>query len=384
MYEKQFLMLPGPTPIPPRVLRSLGAPMINHRGPEFKKIFQAVTAGVARMFKTKNDVLTLTASGSGGMEAAVTNFINSGDRVVVVSIGSFGDRFAHLNETFGAQVDKIDFPWGTAADPAVIAAKFQADVKHEIKALFITHNETSTGVLNDLPAIRQALGDHPALIIVDSISGLGAAELATDDWDLDVVVAGSQKSFMVPPGLAFIAVSERAWEANKKCVNGRHYWDLAKAKKFYQDGETPYTPAIPQVVAMKEALEVIENEGLSNVIARHSFHRHLVRTAVRALGLELLAADAVASPVVTAVKMPAGVEGKTLLKTLREKFNVVIGGGQQHLTNKIIRIGHLGYVQDLDLVATIAALEMALQVQGYAIKLGSGVSVAQEAILNKL
>jgi aspartate aminotransferase-like enzyme len=384
MEEKLYLMLPGPTPVPPNVLREMAKPMINHRGPEFKELFAGLTEGLKEVFRTKNDVIIFPSAGTGGMEAAVVNFISPGEKVVVVSIGNFGDRFAKICEIFGAVVEKIDFPWGTAADPDLLADVIKKDTNKEIKAVFVTHNETSTGVTNDLPKLRKALGDHPALFIVDSVSGLGAMELETDAWNLDVVVAGSQKSFMIPPGLSIISVNERAWEAAEKCTNARFYWDILVARKYAENGQTPYTPAIPQLNALAESLKLIESEGLPQVIARHRLLRDMVRAGVSALGLELLAADAVSSSAVTAVLAPSGIEADTIRSTLRERFKVVVAGGQNQLKNKIFRIGHLGYVQELDILTVLAALEMSLAINGLEVNLGQGVTAAQEVAMNAI
>ena len=299
----------------------------------------------------------------------------------MVSIGSFGDRFAQIAQRFGAQVDKLEFAWGAAADPAALAERIKADVNREIRAVFVTHNETSTGVTNDIPALRTAVGDHPALFIVDAVSSLGAMPLETDNWNLDVVVAGSQKSFMIPPGLSFACVSPRAWEVAAKCTNARFYWDLEKARKSAAAGQTPFTPAIPQVAALVESLRIIRAEGQAGMFARHRRLRDMTRSGARALGLELLAADAVASAAVTAVLPPAGLEANALRKVLRDRFNVVAAGGQGKLDNKIFRIGHLGYVQDLDIIAVLAALEMGLTLCGHKVELGSGVRAAQATVL---
>jgi aspartate aminotransferase-like enzyme len=311
----------------------------------------------------------------------VSNFVSPGDRVLVVSIGAFGDRFAQIAQRFGAQVEKLEFAWGTAADPAALADRIRADVNQEIRAVFVTHNETSTGVTNDIPALRAAVGGHPALFIVDAVSSLGAMPLETDNWNLDVVVAGSQKSFMIPPGLSFVCVSSRAWDVAAKCTNARFYWDLGKAREMAAKGQTPFTPAIPQVAALVESLRMIRAEGLPGIFTRHRKLREMTRQAVRALGLELLATDAVASAAVTSVLPPAGLEANALRKTLLERFNVVVAGGQGKLDNKIFRIGHLGYIQGLDIIAVIAALEMTLDICGHKVELGSGVRAAQEVAL---
>jgi aspartate aminotransferase-like enzyme len=381
MKEKQLLMLPGPTPVPQEVLQALARPMINHRGPEFKSLLAEAAEGLKEVFCTRQEALILTGAGSGAMEAAVSNFVSPGDRVLVVSIGSFGDRFAQIAQRFGAQVERLEFAWGAAADPAALADRIGADVNKEIRAVFVTHNETSTGVTNDIPALRAAVGDHPALFIVDAVSSLGAMPLETDNWNLDVVVAGSQKSFMIPPGLSFVCVSPRAWDVAAKCTNARFYWDLGKAREMAAKGQTPFTPAIPQVTALVESLRMIRAEGLPGIFARHRKLREMTRQGVRALGLELLAADAVASAAVTAVLPPAGLEANTLRKMLLDRFNVVVAGGQGKLDNKIFRIGHLGYVQGLDIIAVIAALEMTLNICGHKVELGSGVRAAQEVVL---
>jgi aspartate aminotransferase-like enzyme len=358
--------------------------MINHRGPEFKTILTEITRGLKEVFRTENEIYLYPASGTGAMEAAVANFISPGEYVLVLSIGVFGDRFANINEKFGAQVEKMDFPWGTAADPARLAERMKADRDHQIKAVFVTHNETSTGVTNDIKALRLAMGDHPALFIVDSVSGLGAMELETDAWKLDVVVAGSQKSFMIPPGLSFICISPRAAKAASRCTNACFYWDIASARKSAAKGQTAFTPAIPQIYGLAESLKLIQAEGLPNIFARHRKLRDMVRCGVRAMGLKLLADDAVASAAVTSVKAPEGLEANQLRKVLLEKFNVVVAGGQRKLDNKVFRIGHLGYAGTLDMIAALAALEMALDICGVKVELGAGVKAAQAVAMANL
>jgi len=382
--EKQFLHLPGPTPVPPRVLRAMSEPMINHRGSEFKELFRELQSGLQMAFQTKNEVIVFPAAGTGGMEAAVVNFLSPGDAVLVASIGVFGNRFAEIAGRFGAQVEKIDFEWGTAVDPAVIGARLAADSEQRIKALIVTHNETSTGVTNDLPAIRQAMGSHPALLIVDSVSGLGAMPLKTDEWQLDVVVTGAQKAFMLPPGLSMVSVSPKAWEVAARCTNHKYYWDLSSARKYQDKWETPYTPALPQLTGLRESLKIMAEEGLDNAVARHALMRDMTRAAMRGLQLELLCADAVASGAVTAVKAPAGIEANKLRKAARETYNVILAGGQQKLDNIIFRMGHLGWVQPLDVIAAIAAVEMALLDCGHPVTLGAGVAQAQQILRSRL
>ncbi|MGE5405215.1 MAG: pyridoxal-phosphate-dependent aminotransferase family protein [Candidatus Saccharibacteria bacterium] len=381
--ESQFLLLPGPTPVPTNILRAMSTPMINHRGAEFKELLEYCTEGVKRIYRTKNDLVIFPSAGSGAMEAAVVNFISPGDKVLAISIGVFGDRFAKIAGTFGAQVTKLDFPFGEAADPAKVKEAIDADTKKEYKAVLVTHNETSTGVLNDIKAIRQAVGDHPALIIVDAVSGLGAADLRTDEWNLDVVVSGSQKAFMLPPGLSFMSASPRAIKVAETCTNTKFYWDLGEALKYLKKGQTPYTPAISMFYGLREALEMMLDEGLDNVLARHAFYRDIVRTGVKAMGLEFLAKDEVASYSLTSVKAQGGSGANKIRKSLLERFNVVIAGGQQSLDDVIFRIGHLGYVRPLDLLSVLAALEIVLYENGYNIKLGQGIKKAQELFVKK-
>jgi len=383
MAETQYLLLPGPTQIPPSILRAGSKPMINHRGPEFAEIIKEMTGDIKEIFCTKNDVMTLTCSGTGGLEAAVTNFISPGDKVLVASIGNFGDRFKDICEMFGAQVDYIGFPWGSAIDPQVIKERLAADTKKEIKAVLFQHNETSTGVYNPVKEISEARGDHPALLIVDSVSGMATSHLKTDEWGLDVVIAGSQKAFMAPPGLAFISVSPRAWEVQAKNTNKKYYFDLASAKKFYDQGQTPYTPAVSTIYAVAEALKMMLEMGLDNIIDEHFFRRDVVRASAEALGLKLVADVSCSSPAVTAIYTPEGIKPGQITGPLRIKYNTIVAGGQGIMKDKAFRIGHLGYVNDLDLIACIAAVEMVLFELGYPLQLGQGVAVAQKMILER-
>ncbi len=383
MKTHQYFLLPGPTDVPSSVLSAMNSPMVNHRGPEFKEILSDITENVKKVFKTKNDVYILTTSGTGGLEAAVANFINPGDKVIVASIGNFGERFRDIALTYGADVDFIDFGWGNAIDPQVIREKLAADVNQEIKAVLFQQNETSTAILNPVQEIAKARGDHPALLIVDAVSGLGAANLEADAWGLDVVVAGSQKAFMSPPGLAFLAVSPRAMEIAKTCRNTRYYFSLLEAKKWYEKGQTPFTPAIPVFYAVQKALGIIIGTGVDKIIEEHFFHRDLVRTGLRALGLELLAADEIASPAVTAVCCPESIAPGELRKLMLEKYNIVIAGGQGKFSETSFRVGHLGAVQPLDLIIAIAGLEMALKEMGHPVQLGAGVKAMEEVLMRK-
>ncbi|MDP9238652.1 MAG: alanine--glyoxylate aminotransferase family protein [Chloroflexota bacterium] len=359
------LRIPGPTPCDDDVLKAMSRQMINHRGPEFAEIMSRITSGLQRMFQTNNDVLTLTSAGTGALEAAVVNTLSPGDRVLCVSIGVFGDRFADIATNYGVDVQKLSFEQGTAADADQIADALQSDTSY--KAVMITHNETSTGVTNDLEAIARAIRSvRPQIVtLVDAISSLGSIPLPIDEWDLDVVFTGSQKGWMVPPGMAMVSVSKRAWQAVEQARIPRYYFDYKKAKSYLEKGQTPWTPAVSVYFAMDVALRKLEAEGLANIHARHARLGQFTRDGVKALGLKLLADERVASNTVTAVRVPEGVDGGALNKLMRTEYNTVLAGGQGALTGKIFRIGHLGLVNEADLQACLDALELALPRVGF-------------------
>ncbi|MDD4802986.1 MAG: alanine--glyoxylate aminotransferase family protein [Syntrophomonas sp.] len=383
MKSDQYLLLPGPTPIPHRVLRAMDRPMINHRGPEFKSIFEEVIDGVKKIYRTKEYVQIYPSSGSGGMEAAVANFISPGDKVLSISAGVFGDRFAQIASRFGAQVEKMDFTWGTAVDPQKVKDRIEQDKNGEIKAVLITHNETSTGAFNDIKNVRKAMGDHPALFIVDAVSGLATIDLRMDEWNLDVAVSCSQKAFMVPPGLSFMAFNEKALKVQQQNRNHKFYWDVALGLQYMEKGQTPFTPPVALYFGLQEALRMMLEEGLDNILVRHANYRDMVRTSIKAMGLELFTADDVASSAVTAVRVPEEIGANRIRKCMLDEFNIVLAGGQQRLDNQIFRLGHLGYIKELDLLAVIAALEITLSQLGHSLEMGSGVKKAQERILAK-
>lgn len=357
------LRIPGPTPVPPSTLQAMTRQMIDHRGPAFAELLLSVTARLQRFFQTKNDIIIFPSSGTGAMEAAVVNTLSPGDRVLAVSIGAFGDRFAEIAAAFGADVVKLDFPWGTAADVRVIEDKLRADPS--LKAVLVTHNETSTGVTNDLEAISEVVRPHKALLIVDAISSIGAIDLQVDNWGCDVVVTGSQKSWMIPPGLSFVSISPTAWEANAKARMPRFYWDFASAKKYLEKGQNPYTPAVSLYYALDESLRLMAEEGLENIIARHKRLGAYCRNGIRKLGLQILPEERYASNIVTAVVPPDGVSVKELRKLLRDEHDVIVAGGQGQLSEKIFRIGHVGYVSQEDLDDVFAALRAVLPKLGY-------------------
>ncbi len=358
------LRIPGPTPCPDEVLEAVGRPMINHRGPEFKDIVLRVTERLKQVFQTKGDVLTLTSSGTGAMEAAITNVFSPGDKVLAVSIGYFGDRFADIARVYGAQVQTLAFPWGTAADPDRIRQALKDD--QAIKGVLVTHNETSTGVTNDLQAIARVVkGEFDRLLVVDAISSLGSIPLPVDEWRCDVVATASQKGWMTPPGLAMVSMSQRAWEANAKATMPRYYFDLGSAKRYLERGQTPATPAVSIFYGLDVALGLMLREGMEGVYKRHARIAQRTRDGAKALGLSLLADERIASNTVTAVKVPDGVDGRKLIALVQEQSDVVIAGGQGAQEGKIFRIGHLGHVTEQDIDAALVAVEKALASLGY-------------------
>lgn len=357
------LRIPGPTPCPPQVLEAMGRQMINHRGPEFRALLGDLLARLKKVFQTEGEVIILTASGTGGMEAALVNTISPGDRVLSVTNGVFGDRFARIAEAFGAQVQRLGFEWGQPVDPQAVRKALQDDPA--IRVVLVTHNETSTGVTNDLADMGAVAREHDKLLLVDAISSLGAIDLPMDQWGCDVVVTGSQKSWMVPPGLAMLAVSPRAWKAMEEAKTPRFYWDFQAMKRYQDRGETPFTPAISLYYALAVALDAMEEEGFANVVARHARVGAYMRRWVKDLGLDLFPPESCASNTVTAVKLPQGVEARPLLKTLREEHGVVLAGGQGKLDGTIFRIGHLGYVSEADMDGVAQALEAALPRLGF-------------------
>ncbi len=357
------LRIPGPTPCPNDVLQAMSKQMINHRGVEFQQILNEVTAKLKQLFQTKNDVFVLTGSGTGGLEAAIVNTLSPGDKVLSVSIGVFGERFASIAEQFGAEVIPLQFEWGKAADADAVRQALQAEPK--IKAVMVTHNETSTGVTNDLASISSVVKEFDKLLLVDAISSLGSIDLPVDEWHCDVAVTSSQKGWMVPPGLAMVSVSPEAWQAHANARMPRFYWDFTKAKKYLEGGQTPWTPAVSIVFALSVSLEMMLKEGLPNVIARHARVGKAARDGVKSLGLSLFAEESHASNTVTAVAASDGLDTQKMLKILREERQIVLAGGQQRLGGKIFRIGHLGWVTEDDIATVISALKVVLPQAGF-------------------
>jgi len=378
--EKQLLMIPGPTAVPQSVLLAGAGPMVNHRGPEFKAALDECTEGLKGVFQTSHEIYILTASGTGGLEAAVVNMLSPGDHVLSVSIGVFGDRFASIAETYGAKVEKMDFEMGLAAAPEMIRKRLAEDTGKEIKAVFVTQNETSTGVTNDMATIGPIVREHGALLLVDGISSLVAMDCQMDAWHIDLLVAGSQKAFMIPPGLCFVGANDRALAAMKEAKMPRFYFDLTKAKSYLEQGQTPWTPAVPQVFQLRAALRLLEKEGLQACFARHARLATATRAGVKALGLKLLADESCASNAVTSVRKPEGVAVADLRKHMLQKYGVVLAGGQRNLKDEIFRIGHLGYVGEADIIATLGLLGLCLKDLGVKVDPTAGVRAAVSSL----
>jgi aspartate aminotransferase-like enzyme len=372
------LRIPGPTSLPDEV-REIGArQMINHRGPEFAELLARVGRRVQPYFGTTRDVFFLTCSGSGGLEAAVVNALSPGDRVLAISIGAFGDRFAKIAKTYGADVTKFEVEWGQAASPADVADALRADSGW--KAVLVTHNETSTGVMNPLADIAAAVHEAApdALVLVDAVSGLGGVPFEMDAWGLDVVVTASQKTWMSAPGIAMIALSDRAWAANGSATMPRSYFDLAEARDFAAKGQTPFTPAIAVMFQLDVALEMMEREGIAQVFRRHAAVAAATRAGLEALGYRLFADPAHFSSTVTNAWLPEGVDWKAFDRALLER-NLVIAGGQGKLAGKTLRVGHLGDVDIDDILAVFSVLEEVMLEFGLPVTPGSGVAAAERA-----
>ena len=368
------LYTPGPTPVPPDVLLEMAKPITHHRLPVFEKSFANVNKLLKTLFQTQKDVFTLTSSGTGGMEACVANLLRREDRALVVRGGKFGERWGELCEAYGVKFVPIDIEWGKSVDPRQIEDALKAN--KGIRAVFTTHSETSTGALNDIRAIGEVVRRYDCLHVVDAITGIGVHDLKIDAWGIDAAVTGSQKGLMIPPGLAFVSLSDRAWEAVGKSDLPKYYFSFEKARKALSKGQNPFTPALTLIMGLEIALKLIEAEGLDNLFKRHARLAEATRIGVRALGLRLLADHP--SNVLTAVRVPEGVDGQALVRYLRNDLGILFAGGQDRLKGKIVRISHIGYIDDFDILVAIAGLERGLKQVGHDVKFGTGLAAAQD------
>ncbi len=376
------LLIPGPTPLPPRVLQAMGQQMTNHRGPTFGRIMAEMLDGLKRVFKTRNDIIPLVCSGTGGLEAAVVNFLSSGDRILSVNNGHFCERFAEIAERYGVRVDRVMAEWGRPVPPDAVAERLRADASREYRAVLVTQSETSTGVHNDVQAIRAMLGDHPALLMVDAVSSLGAIPLETDAWGVDVVVTGSQKALMSPPGMAFVSVSDRAWAAAERASIPRFYMDLRRGRAEVRRPlpSTAFTTAMTVAYAVHEAVRLIHEEGLERVFERHRRMARMVRAGVRGMGFSTLPDDAYAVDTVTAIRMPEGVDAVTVVGHARKQYGVLLGRGIGPLEHTIIRFGHLGYTQPEMLLQGVEVLGRTFRDLGHQVDADRGLVAARATI----
>jgi aspartate aminotransferase-like enzyme len=381
MQDKLTLMIPGPTPVPETVLQALGRHPIGHRSADFQTIVKHTTAQLQWLHQTTNDVLVITGSGTAAMEAGIINTLSKGDRVLCGNNGKFGERWVKVAQAYGLQVEEISAPWGQPLDPEAFRAALEADGEKAIKAVILTHSETSTGVINDLQVIAQHATAHgTALTIADCVTSLGATDVPMDAWGIDVIGSGSQKGYMMPPGLSFVAMSARAWAAYDRSDLPKFYLDLGKYRKAAKGDSNPFTPAINLYFALEAALTMMEREGLEAIFARHARHQRATTAAMSAIGLPLYAAAGHGSPAITAVA-PEGLDAEVLRKEVKNRFDILLAGGQDHLKGQVFRIGHLGFVCDRDILAAVAAIEATLQALGLGkAPVGTGVAAAAAAL----
>jgi aspartate aminotransferase-like enzyme len=377
---KQYLLSPGPTPIPNEVALAMAETMIHHRTPQFNKIFDEAREGLKKLFGTKNDVLMLASSGTGAMEAAVANLFSPGDKVLVINGGKFGERWLNISNAFGLNPIEMKVEWGQAVKVADVEKQLKANP--DILGVMIQASETSTTVLHPIKEIAKLTRNGP-LFLVDGVTAVGVVSLPLDDWGLDVLVTGSQKALMLPPGLGFISLSDRAWEKTKKAKLPRFYFDLNLERKNQQKGSGAFTPAVSLIFGVRASLQMMQREGLQNVYARHDRLCRATRAAAKAMGLKLLAPDS-PSPAATGIFLPDGIDADAVLEYLRDKMNITLAEGQDQLKGKAIRIAHIGYMGAFDVITAIAALEMALRKFGAEIPFGKGVAAAQEVLMEAL
>jgi len=377
MQDKLTLMIPGPTPVPETVLQALGRHPIGHRSADFQKIVKRTSEQLQWLHQTKHEVLVITGSGTAAMEAGIVNTLSRGDRVICGDNGKFGERWVKVAKAYGLDVQLIKAEWGQPLDSEAFREALEADTAKAIKAVILTHSETSTGVINDLQTITAHVRAHgTALTIADCVTSLGATDVPMDDWGVDVIGSGSQKGYMMPPGLSFVAMGPRAWQAYERSDLPKFYLDLGKYRKAAADNSNPFTPAINLYFALEAALEMMEKEGLKAIFARHARHQRATSAAMKAIGLRLYAAEGHGSPAITAVA-PEGIDAESLRKEVKNRFDILLAGGQDHLKGHVFRIGHLGFVADRDILTAVAAIEATLQDLGLGkVTTGAGVAAA--------
>ena len=377
--KKTYLLAPGPTPVPETVNLEMAAPMVHHRTPQFSKIFGEAAEDAKYLFQTKQDVIILAATGTGGMESCITNLFSPGDKVLVVNGGKFGERWGKISEAYGLVPVWINVEWGQAVDPNKV--KEALDKDKDIRAVLVQASETSTAVAHPIEALSKLTRDRDdVLLVVDGITGVGVFPLPMDEWGIDAIITGSQKALQLPPGLALVALSEKAWKFADQSKCPHFYFDLKKERKNLADKTSAYTPAVSLVIGLRAVLKSFKEEGMENVHKRHNRLARATRAATQALGLKMVAPDAPADSL-TGVFLPDGIDGGKFVKSLRDDFGVTMAGGQDQWKGKVVRIAHLGYVDTFDTIVAIAAIEMALKKFGHAVPMGKGVAAAQEILL---
>ena len=378
---KRYLLAPGPTPVPPEVLLAMAAPIIHHRSPDFLPVLDSAKKGLQWLYQTKNDVLILSATGTGGMVGAVNNFFSRGDRVLVINGGKFGERWTKICQAYELKVEEIVVEWGYAVKPEIVEEQLR---KHtDIKGVFVQASETSTGVYHDIKALASIVKKYgDTLFIVDAISALVAHDLRTDEWGIDIMIGGSQKGVMLPPGIAFASVSEKAWKKAETSKLPKFYFNFKKERENLAKNQTNFTSPVTLIIGLNESLKMLQTEGLGNVFKRHETLADATRKAVQAIGLDIYPKESPSNSV-TAIVAPSGIDGQAVYKNLREKYGITAAGGQDKAKGKVFRIAHLGYSDRFDVITAIAGIEMVLKGMGYPVKLGTGVAVAQELLMTR-
>lgn len=376
---KRYLLAPGPTPVPPEALMAMAMPIIHHRAPDFLPVLESAKKGLQWLYQTKNDVLIICSTGTGGMVGAVNNFFSPGDKALVINAGNFGERWTKICKAYNLTVEELKIDWGYTVKPEDVDKAVKKDPS--IKGVFVQASETSTGVYHDIKSLASIVKQHEnTILVVDAISALVAHDLRMDEWGIDVLIGGSQKGLMLPPGLAFVGISEKAWKFAEKSTAPKFYFNFKKEREALSKNQTNFTSPVTLIIGLNECLKMLQTEGLENAFKRHERLAHATRAAVKALGLELFSKES-PSNAVTAIDAPKGFDGQEIYKNLRVKYGITAAGGQGHAKGKIFRIAHLGYADTFDTITAIAGVEMVLKGMGYPLKLGTGVAVAQELLM---
>ena len=384
MQGKLNLMIPGPTPVPEHVLNCMSKHPIGHRSGDFQEIVQKTTEQLKWLHQTTSDVLTITGSGTAAMEAGIINTLSKGDQVICGNNGKFGERWVKVAKAYGLDVKVVKADWGKPLDPNQFKMILEEDNDKKIKGVILTHSETSTGVINDLQEINKAVKNHgKAITIADCVTSLGACNIPMDEWGIDVIASGSQKGYMIPPGLSFVAMSKRAWEANAQSNLPKFYLDLKQYLKAANNNSNPFTPAINLYFALEASLKIMQEEGLNKIFTRHARHQKATQEGIKAMGLNLFTNEGCGSPAITAVQ-PENIDAESIRKSMKNDFDILLAGGQDHLKGKIFRIGHLGFVNDRDIISVISALESTLNKMGkLKAPLGQGLAKSISVLTNE-